>query len=801
MTKPDLSRQSIIPSGSTASFDGSINIGEKLLVQDIEFVVSGITSGQTLVYNSVLNKLLPTSIDLNASSTLSGMTDVNFTTLTSGDTILWNSTTNKWENNNIVLNTDSIINTSTVTGSTTTNALDNLNANKADLVAGKIPSSQLPSYVDDVIEGYYYTSNFYEDSGHTISITGETSKIYIDLPTNLTYRWSGSIYIEISTTTLLGTTDRITVSGNTIDIASTYTGQTSINTVGGITTGSWSGTPINDTYISSASTWNAKQSAVTLTVTGTSGSSTFTTGGTLNIPTYTLSGLGGQPQLNGNGFVRSTGTTIDYLSGTTNQFVKADGSLDSNSYSISYTIPNYYKVNYTTGSDVTGVAGRTDKPYATLQTVWDLIATGNTTSTLIEIEGEYTFTTHAINTSVVKNNITFTFLNDIIYNVNSTTISRPLFTFSDTCSNLTFNCPTFTMTKQGGFLVMAGGSSANINFNTVNALMGIDTSINLNVNLVRSVPSGVFNCNNLNVSVTNDSNGIKGYSFLFGSNTSMIYNIGIVTYSGAPTVASTSIYMFVYGHGIINIKKFISNITTYTNITAFGFDYSLQCSIVNVDEVTIASSTPIKGYPFLNPGLTTIQYNIKKMFLLNSQTLITGSAILNLGYFEYNGLLSGTFNGTLNFEYLKNTATLSSSDTAFLSLRSNTKINGVGRGVWEYTQTTFLSNTMSVVLAYGDCNARISNVTFYGSGMQTGNVNSFIPIRFYQTGAKLRLDNVIFTTNLDTNTHANTTPIMAYGESAGYTCTIEGNFSTNYLLNVTGLTNNCEVDLISGYIV
>jgi hypothetical protein len=191
MTKPDLSRQSIIPSGSTASFDGSISIGEKLLVQDVEFVISGITSGQTLVYNSVLNKLLPTSIDLNASSTLSGMTDVNFTTLTSGDTILWNSNTNKWENNNIVLNTDSIINTSTVTGSTTTNALDNLNTNKADLVAGKVPSSQLPSYVDDVIEGYYYTSNFYEDSGHTITIIGETSKIYIDLPTNLTYRWSG----------------------------------------------------------------------------------------------------------------------------------------------------------------------------------------------------------------------------------------------------------------------------------------------------------------------------------------------------------------------------------------------------------------------------------------------------------------------------------------------------------------------------------------------------------------------------------------------------------------------------------
>jgi hypothetical protein len=162
MTKPDLSRQSIIPSGNTASFDGSISIGEKLLVNNIEFAVSGITSGQTLVYNSSLNKLLPTSIDLNASSTLSGMTDVNFTTLVSGDTIVWNSATNKWENNNIVLNTDSIINTSTVTGSTTTNALDNLNTNKADLT-----------------DLYKLTNDFIPV---TTSITLESSKMYVVYP-------------------------------------------------------------------------------------------------------------------------------------------------------------------------------------------------------------------------------------------------------------------------------------------------------------------------------------------------------------------------------------------------------------------------------------------------------------------------------------------------------------------------------------------------------------------------------------------------------------------------------------------
>lgn len=68
--------------------------------------------------------------------------------------------------------------------------------------AGKVPSSQLPSYVDDVIEGYYYGGKFYTDSAHTEEITPETGKIYVDLSTNKTYRWSGTTYVEISKSTI-----------------------------------------------------------------------------------------------------------------------------------------------------------------------------------------------------------------------------------------------------------------------------------------------------------------------------------------------------------------------------------------------------------------------------------------------------------------------------------------------------------------------------------------------------------------------------------------------------------------------
>jgi hypothetical protein len=82
-----------------------------------------------------------------------------------------------------------IHNISDVTG--LQSALDNKqpSGNYATLVGGLIPSSQLPSYVDDVLE--------YANSG-TFPVSGETSKIYVTLDNNKTYRWGGSSYIEIS---------------------------------------------------------------------------------------------------------------------------------------------------------------------------------------------------------------------------------------------------------------------------------------------------------------------------------------------------------------------------------------------------------------------------------------------------------------------------------------------------------------------------------------------------------------------------------------------------------------------------
>lgn len=79
---------------------------------------------------------------------------------------------------------------------------------------GKVPSTQLPSYVDDVIEGYLYNSKFYKEATHTTEITGESGKIYVDLATDKTYRWSGSAFAVISETLALGETSSTAYRGD-----------------------------------------------------------------------------------------------------------------------------------------------------------------------------------------------------------------------------------------------------------------------------------------------------------------------------------------------------------------------------------------------------------------------------------------------------------------------------------------------------------------------------------------------------------------------------------------------------------
>lgn len=112
-------------------------------------------------------------------------------------------------------------------------ALSNHTHNYAPIVDGLIPSTYLPSYVDDVIQGYYIDGGsnmpgtFYSepdaqvlrmpestDDKYGDVITPEKGKIYIDIETNKTYRWSGSKYVEISASLALGETSSTAYAGD-----------------------------------------------------------------------------------------------------------------------------------------------------------------------------------------------------------------------------------------------------------------------------------------------------------------------------------------------------------------------------------------------------------------------------------------------------------------------------------------------------------------------------------------------------------------------------------------------------------
>jgi hypothetical protein len=85
---------------------------------------------------------------------------------------------------------------------------------------GKVPSAQLPSYVDDVIE---------KENKAAFPTTGESGKIYVALDDNKTYRWSGSAYVEISPSIALGETSATAYRGDRGKIAYDHSQVTSGN--------------------------------------------------------------------------------------------------------------------------------------------------------------------------------------------------------------------------------------------------------------------------------------------------------------------------------------------------------------------------------------------------------------------------------------------------------------------------------------------------------------------------------------------------------------------------------------------
>jgi hypothetical protein len=94
---------------------------------------------------------------------------------------------------------------------------------KADLVGGTVPASQLPAYVDDVLEFATLAA---------FPATGATGVLYADAATGKIYRWTGTVYAELSASSMISVSDEGTLLTSTA---------TSINFTGAGVTASSSG--------------------------------------------------------------------------------------------------------------------------------------------------------------------------------------------------------------------------------------------------------------------------------------------------------------------------------------------------------------------------------------------------------------------------------------------------------------------------------------------------------------------------------------------------------------------------------
>jgi hypothetical protein len=176
--------------------------------------------------------------------------------------------------------------------------------------SGLVPAAQLPSYVDDVLE-YANLAGF--------PVTGTTGKIYVALDTNKIYRWSGSVYIEVSV-------DAGAIWGGITGTLSNQTDlQNALNTkeptiTAGTTSQYWRGDKSFQDFTTSARAAFTAGSGITITagvIASTAGGGSVTSVG-LSMPSaFTVT----------NSPVTTTGTLTVTGAGNTTQYIAGDGSL------------------------------------------------------------------------------------------------------------------------------------------------------------------------------------------------------------------------------------------------------------------------------------------------------------------------------------------------------------------------------------------------------------------------------------------------------------------------------------------
>lgn len=183
---------------------------------------------------------------------------------------------------------------------------------------GKVPSTQLPSYVDDVVE--------YANLG-TFPASGAAGIIYVTQDTNKTYRWTGSAYVEISPSP--GTTDSLTEGSTNLyhttararSSLSFSTGSGAYNSTTGVIT-----IPTNTTELTNGSGYITGNQTITL-----SGDATGSGTTSINITLQTVptnKGGTGVNSLTANNIILGNGTSpVQFVPpGTSGNILTSNGT-------------------------------------------------------------------------------------------------------------------------------------------------------------------------------------------------------------------------------------------------------------------------------------------------------------------------------------------------------------------------------------------------------------------------------------------------------------------------------------------
>jgi hypothetical protein len=260
----------------------------------------------------------------------------------------------------------------------------------ADYSANFTPESLITKRYSDIIrtavlggtgQSTYTTGDMiYASAANTLSklpigTNGQVLKVVAGIPAWATDTTVGTV-TTVSVVTNQGVSGSVATDTTTPAITLTLgalTGVTSINglvitaNTATITTGIWNGTAIIDTYISSATNWNTAYTNMitSLTTTGSSGAATLTSN-VLNIPNYTLAGLGGQP-------LNTNLTSVSGLTFVSTSFVKMTAAgtftLDTNTYLTA-------NQSITLSGDVTGTGTTSITTSITATTVTGKVLTG-----------------------------------------------------------------------------------------------------------------------------------------------------------------------------------------------------------------------------------------------------------------------------------------------------------------------------------------------------------------------------------------------------------------------------------------